>query len=126
MPEIRPIRTERDYEEALARVETLVSASLDSAEGRELDVLVGLGEAYEDKHFPMECPSPVAAIEFCMDQRGLGPRDLVPFIGGSAEVSQVLAGKRKITISMARALHEELGIPAESLLGGSSMSSDDL
>lgn len=126
MPEIRPIRTERDYEEALARVETLVSASLDSAEGRELDVLVGLGEAYEDKHFPMECPSPVAAIEFCMDQRGLGPRDLVPFIGSSAEVSQVLAGKRKITISMARALHEELGIPAESLLGGSSMSSDDL
>ena len=126
MHEIRPIRTERDYEEALARVETLVSASLDSAEGRELDVLVGLGEAYEDKHFPMECPSPVAAIEFCMDQRGLGPRDLVPYIGSSRKVSEVLSGKRQITISMARALHEELGIPAESLLGGSSMSSDDL
>lgn len=126
MHEIRPIRTERDYEEALARVETLMKAPLDGAEGRELDVLVGLVEAYEDKHFPMECPSSVAAIEFCMDQRGLGPRDLVPFIGSSAEVSQVLAGKRKITISMARALHEELGIPAESLLGGSSMSSDDL
>ena len=126
MPEIRPIRTERDYEEALARVETLVSASLDSAEGRELDVLVGLGEADEDKHFPMECPSPVAAIEFCMDQRGLGPRDLVPYIGSSRKVSEVLSGKRQITISMARALHEKLGIPAESLLGRPSVSSDDL
>lgn len=126
MPEIRPIRTERDYEEALARVETLMGALPDSAEGRELDELVSLVEAYEDKHFPIECPSPVAAIEFCMDQRGLGPRDLVPFIGSSTKVSEVLAGKRQITISMARALHEELGIPAESLLGRPSMSSDDL
>lgn len=126
MPEFRPIRTERDYEEALARVEALMGASPDSAEDRELDVLVDLVEAYEDKHIPMGCPSPEAAIKFCMDQRGLGPRDLVPFIGSRAKVSEVLAGKRPLTMSMARALHEHLGIAAESLLGRPSGSSGDL
>ena len=117
MVEIRPIRTERDYEEALARVEALLGALPDSAEDRELDVLVDLVEAYEDEHFPMECPSPVAAIKFCMEQRGLGPRDLVPFIGSLAKVSEVLSGRRQLTVAMARALHENLGIAAESLLG---------
>ncbi len=82
-----------------------------------MDVLVDLVEAYEDKHIPMECPSPEAAIKFCMDQRGLGPRDLVPFIGSPSKVSQVLSGKRQLTMSMACALHENLGIATESLLG---------
>ena len=117
MPEFRPIRTEQDYEEALARVGALMSASPESAADRELDVLVDLVDAYEDKHIPMGCRSPEAAIKFCMEQRGLDPRDLVPFIGSPAKVSEVLSGKRQLTVSMARALHENLGIAAESLLG---------
>ena len=78
--------------------------------------LADLVEAYERKHVPIDYPSPIAAIEFRMDQVGLTPRDLVPFIGSRAKVSEVLSGKRPITMPMARALHEHLGIPAEALL----------
>lgn len=78
MPDFRRIRTERDYEEALARVEALMGASPDSAEERELDVLVDLVEEYEDKHFPMECPSAEAAIKFCMEHRDLCSTGSVP------------------------------------------------
>ena len=116
MVNVRPIRTEADYEAALARVAELMDAREGTSEGEELDVLVDLVEVYEDKHFPMGYPDPVAAIEFCMDQQGLAPRDLVPYIGSRARVSEVLSGKRAITMSMARALHEHLGIPAGVLL----------
>ena len=87
-----------------------------SSEGDELDVLVDLVELYESKHEPMDYPSPVAAIEFRMEQANLRPRDLVPFIGSRAKVSEVLSGKRTITMPMARALHEHLGVPADALL----------
>ena len=75
-----------------------------------------LSRSTKTEHFPMGYPDPVAAIEFCMDQQDLTPRDLVPYIGTRARVSEVLSGKRPITMSMARALHEHLGIPAEVLL----------
>ena len=116
MVNVRPIRTEADYEAALARVAELMDAREGTSEGEELDVLVDLVEVYEDKHFPMGYPDPIAAIEFCMEQQGLAPRDLVPYIGSRARVSEVLSGKRAITMSMARALHEHLGIPAGVLL----------
>ena len=116
MANVRPIRTEADYEAALARVAELMDAREGTAEGEELDVIVDLVEVYENKHVPMGYPDPVAAIEFCMDQQDLSPRDLIPYIGSRARVSEVLSGKRPITMSMARALHEHLGIPAEVLL----------
>ena len=116
MAEVKPIRTESDYASALARVDELMDAEVGSPEGDELDVLVDLVELYESKHEPMGYPSPVAALEFRMEQQGLAPRDLVPFIGSRAKVSEVLSGKRSITMPMARALHEHLGIPAEVLL----------
>ena len=116
MAEIKPIRTEADYAAALARIDELMDAEQGSPEGDELDVLADLVEAYESRHVPIDYPSPVAAIEFRMDQAGLAPRDLVPFIGSRAKVSEVLSGKRPITMPMARALHEHLGIPAEVLL----------
>ena len=116
MGNIKPIRTEADYEAALARIDELMDAEPESPEGEELDVLADLVELYETKHVPMGYPSPVAAIEFRMDQAGLSPRDLVPFIGSRAKVSEVLSGKRAITMPMARALHEHLGIPADVLL----------
>ena len=116
MAEVKPIRTESDYAAALARVDELMDAEVGSPEGEELDILVDLVELYESRHEPMGFPSPVAAIEFRMEQAGLTPRDLAPVLGSRAKVSEVLSGKRSITMPMARALHEHLGIPAEVLL----------
>ncbi len=113
---IKPIRTEKDYEAALARIDALMEAEPGSPEFNDLDVLVDLVEHYESKHEPMAYPNPLAAIEFRMEQDGLSPRDLIPFIGSRAKVSEVLSGKRAITMPMARALHEHLGIPGDVLL----------
>ena len=116
MAGIEPIRTEADYKTALARIDDLMDAEPGSPEGRELDVLVDLVDLYESRHEPTGWPDPVAAIEFRMEQAGLRPRDLIPFIGSRAKVSEFLSGKRAITMPMARALHEHLGIPADVLL----------
>jgi HTH-type transcriptional regulator/antitoxin HigA len=116
MSKIRAIRTEADYKAALARIDTLMDAELDTPEGEELDVLTDLVELYEARHEPMGYPSPLGAIRFRMEQGGLSPRDLVPFMGSRAKVSEVLSGKRPLTMQMARALHANLGIPADVLL----------
>ena len=116
MANVRPIRTEEDYEAALARLNEVFHAEVSTTEGEELELLADLIEHYEDKHYPMDLPSPVAAIEFQMDQMGMTQRDLIPFIGSRAKVSEVLAGKRPITMAMARALHQHLRIPADILL----------
>ncbi len=122
---IKAIRTEADYEAALARIDTLMDAEPGTPEGEALDVLTDLVEHYEEKHVAMGYPSAVAAIEFRLEQAGLSQRDLVPFIGSRAKVSEVLSGKRKITMPMARALHEHLGIPAEVLLQEQGVSLED-
>ena len=101
MAEVKPVRTEADYVAALARIDDLLDAEPGTPEGEELDVLADLVEVYESRHVPIDYPSPVAAIEFRMDQTGLAPRDLVPFIGTRAKVSEVLSGKRSITMPMA-------------------------
>ena len=116
MANVRPIRREEDYEAALVRLDEIFHAEEGTPEGEELEVLADLIEHYEDKHYPMDFPSPVAAIEFQMDQLGMTRRDLVPFIGSTAKVSEVLSGKRPITMAMARALHQHLRIPADVLL----------
>lgn len=112
-PEFRAIRTEEEYEAALARIDEIFDAEMGSAEDEELDDLV---DSYENKHYPIGMPDPISAIEFRMDQANLSQRDLIPFVGSSAKVTEVLSGKREITLSMARALHEHLGIPADVLL----------
>ena len=116
MGKIKAIRNEADYDAALRRIDALMDAEPGTPEGDELDVLTDLVEHYEEKHVPMGFPSPVSAIEFRLEQAGLAPRDLIPFIGSRAKVSEVLSGKRPLTMPMARALHEHLGIPAEVLL----------
>ncbi len=116
MVTISPIRSEGDYEAALDRLGEIFHAEDGTPEGDERDILADLVEHYEDRYHPIAPPDPVAAIEFRMDQAGLKRRDLVPHIGSYAKVSEVLSGKRPITMSMARALHRHLGIPAEALL----------
>ena len=116
MATVSPIRTEDDYEAALARIAEILHAEIGTPEGDELDVLVDLVEMYEDRHHAIAFPSAIAAIEFHIDQHGLTRGDLVPYIGSRDQVSEILAGKRDITMSMARALHRHLGISADVLL----------
>ena len=114
--EIKPIKTKRDYELALKGIEGLMSAKAGSAEGDHLDVLVTLVQAYEAKHFPLDLPDPVEAIKFAMEQKNLTAKDLVPYIGKTNRVYEILSRKRPLTLAMVRKLHEGLGIPAESLI----------
>jgi HTH-type transcriptional regulator/antitoxin HigA len=114
--EIRPIRSKADYRAALKEIEGLMNAGAGTPQGRRLDVLATLVEAWEKKHFPMDLPDPVEAIKFRMEQSGLGARDLVPMIGRLNRVYEVLGRKRALTLPMIRALHEKLDIPSESLI----------
>jgi HTH-type transcriptional regulator / antitoxin HigA len=116
MSKIQAIRTEADYEAALARIDALMDAEPGTPEGEELDVLTDLVELYEARHVPMGYPTVLEALRFRMEQAGLSPRDLIPFIGSRAKVSEVLSGKRSLTMQMARAFHANLGIPADVLL----------
>jgi HTH-type transcriptional regulator / antitoxin HigA len=115
----RLVKTEADYEAALARVDELMSARVGTPEADELDLWVHLVEEYENRHHPMPPPDPVEAIRFRMDQQGLKPADLVPLIGSRSKVSEVLSRKRPLSLAMIRRLHADLGIPAEVLLQGS-------
>lgn len=114
--EIKPIKTDADYRAALKEVESLMSADPNTPEGEKLDILVTLIEAYEHKHFPLDLPDPVEAIKFEMEQKGLTVKDLEPMIGKSNRVYEVLNRKRTLTLRMIQKLHQELGIPAESLI----------
>jgi len=116
MMNIKPVKTEADYEKAQARVDALMDATPDSKEGDELDVLVTLIEKYEAMHYPIDAPNPIEAIRFRMDQYDLKDKDLIPYIGQSGRVSEILSFKRKLTLSMIRRLHTGLKIPTESLI----------
>ena len=114
--DIKPIKTDADYRAALTEIEMLMTAEPDTAEGEKLDILVTLVEAYEKKHYPLDLPDPVEAIKFEMEQKGLTVKDLEPMIGKSNRVYEVLNYKRSLTLKMIWRLHEQLGIPAESLI----------
>jgi HTH-type transcriptional regulator / antitoxin HigA len=114
--EIRPLRTEVDYEAALAEIERLFDAALNTPENDRLDVLITLVEAYEAHHYPIPEPDPVEAIKYYMESRGLSRADLEPYIGGRARVAEVLNRKRALSLNMIRRLYVGLGIPAEVLV----------
>jgi HTH-type transcriptional regulator/antitoxin HigA len=114
--DIRPIKTDADYQAALKEVESLTMAAADTPEGEKLDVMVTLIEAYEAQHFPLELPDPVEAIKFEMKRKGLKVKDLEPMIGKSNRVYEILNHKRSLTLKMIWNLHKGLGIPAESLI----------
>ena len=114
--DIKPIKTNADYQAALTEIETLMTATHNTPEGEKLDVLVTLIEAYEREHFPLDLPDPVAAIRFEMDRKGLTVKDLEPMIGKRNRVYEILNHKRSLTLAMIWKLHKGLGIPTESLI----------
>ena len=116
MAAVRPIRTDTDYEAALAEVETLWGAKAGTPKGDRLDVLATLIDAYENEHYPMDQPDPIEAIKFRMEQQGLTRRDLEGIIGTRTRIAEVLNGRRGLSIAMIRRLNERLGIPADILI----------
>jgi len=110
------IKTETDYKAALARLDELLDAKSETPEGDEFELWATLISTYEKDAFPIDLPDPIAAIRFRMEQAGLKQVDLVPYIGSASRVSEILKGKRSLSLSMIRKLHEGLGIPAEVLL----------
>lgn len=114
---IRPIKSEQDYERVLRRIEQLMEAQPGTKHGDELDVLTTLVEAYEAKEHAICSPDPIEAIKFRMDQLGMTRKDLEGIIGGRGHISEILSGKRGLSIHMIRRLHRQLGIPLESLIG---------
>lgn len=113
---IKPLRTEADYRQALARMEIIFEAQPGSPELDELDVLGTLVCAYEARHYPIPEPDPIEYIKHKMAERGLRQRDLAGWLGGESRVSEVLNRKRKLTAKMMKALHDNLGLSAEVLL----------
>ncbi len=116
MRSLRPLRSEKDYEAALAEVERLWGAKAGTPKGDRLDILATLIEAYEAKHYPMDPPDPIEAIKFRMEQQGLTRKDLERVLGSRTRVSEVLNRKRGLSIDMIRKLHDKLQIPAEVLI----------
>jgi HTH-type transcriptional regulator/antitoxin HigA len=114
--EIKPIKNDSDYEDALAEIERLMDAEPGTPEADRLDVLVALVEAYEAKHYPVPPPDPIEAIRYTMDSRGLTRRDLEPYLGGPSRVDEVLDRRRALSLRMVRRLHTGLGISADVLI----------
>jgi HTH-type transcriptional regulator/antitoxin HigA len=114
--DIAPLKTKQDYRRALKEIEGLMRAKRNTPEGDRLDVLVTLVEAWEQRHYPLDLPDPIEAIKYHMEQNGLAPRDLIPFIGNRNRVHEVLNRRRPLTLKMIQRLHAGLRIPAESLL----------
>lgn len=116
MKNLKPIRTETDYEEALAEIERLWGARTGTPEGDRLDILATLIDAYENEHYPMDPPDPIEAIKFRMEQQALTRKDLEGMLGSRTRVAEVLNRQRGLSINMIRRLHERLGISAEVLI----------
>ena len=113
---IKPIKTEKDYNDAMSEIELLWCSKPDTPKGDKLDVLITLVEAYERANYPIDPPDPIDAIKFRMEQSGLDRKDLEPYIGSRGRVSEVLNRKRELSIKMIRELHTNLQIPLESLV----------
>ncbi len=114
--DIRPIATEKDYEAALAEIRRLWSAEAGSPEAQKVEVLAMLAQNYERAREPLPEADPIEAIKFRMEQQGLTRKDLLPIFGTSARISEILSGKRSLTLDMVKKLHFDLGIPLDSLV----------
>jgi HTH-type transcriptional regulator/antitoxin HigA len=113
---IKLIKTKKDYQQALNRLEVIFDAKPNTKEGDELEVLGLLIETYEKEHFPISYPDPVEAIKFRMEQMGYSQNDLAKVVGLKSRASEILNKKRKLSLDMIRKLHETLSIPTEVLI----------
>ena len=114
--DIKVLKTEADYNQALKRLDKIFHAPADSKEGDEAELLSILIEKYEDDHYPIEPPDPIEAIKFRMEQMGMTKKELAEIIGYKSRVSEIFSRKRKLTLKMIRNLHDQLKIPYESLI----------
>ena len=114
--DIKVLKTEDDYNQALKRLDEIFHAPIDSKEGDEAELLSILIEKYEDDHYPIEPPDPIEAIKFRMEQMGMTKKELAEIIGYKSRVSEIFSRKRKLTLKMIRNLHDQLKIPYESLI----------
>lgn len=113
---IKPIKTKKDYEAALKKIDVLLDAKPNTPNGDLLEILTTLVEAYEQKHFLITPPDPIEAIKFRMEQLGLKQLDLIDALGGKNRVSEILNHRRELTAKMMRELYKKFNIPADSLL----------
>lgn len=113
---IKPIKSEADYQEALRRIDALIDCADGSAEADELDVLSVLVESYETEHHPIAPPDPIDAIRFRMEQTGMSEREVAVYLGGEQTAEAVLNRREPLTLEMIKHLYQQLHIPAESLL----------
>lgn len=113
---IKPIRTEKDYQNALKRIDNLMNAELGSPKGDELEILAILVEKYEEEKFPIDAPDPISAIRFRLEQLGMEQADFARIVGAN-RASEILSGQRAISLSLVKKIHHELRIPYENLLG---------
>ncbi len=114
--DIKPIKTDKDYNQALKRLETIFDAKKGSPEGDELEVLGILVDQYENQHFPIGLPDPIEAIKFRMEQMGYNQTDLANIVGLKSRASEILNKKRKLSLEMIRQLHDRLNIPTDVLI----------
>lgn len=113
---ITPIKTEKDYQKALKRLELVFDAKKGTEKGDELEILSILIDKYENEKFPIEMPDPIEAIKFRMEQMGLKQKDLVQLVGFKSRVSEIMNRKRKLTLDMIRKLNSTLHIPTDVLV----------
>ena len=113
---IQPIKTEQDYDKALAEIEEFWGADEGTENGDKLDILLILVDDYEKIHYPILPPDPIEAIKFRMEQMNLSRKDIEPYIGGRDRVSEILNYQRKLSLNMIRSLHSNLSIPLENLI----------
>ncbi len=114
--EIRPIKTDKDYYQALERLEEIFDAPANSDEGDEAEVLTLLIDNYENQHFPIEAPDPIEAIKIRMEEMNFIQKDLVGIIGGKSRVSEIMNKKKKLTVEMIRKLTDVLGLSSDTLI----------
>lgn len=113
---LKPIKTKKDYEQAVARLEVIFDSKRGTKEGDELEILGILIDQYENEHFPIDLPDPIEAIKFRMEQLGYNQTDLSEIIGLKSRASEILSKKRKLSLEMIRKLHEKLNIPTDVLI----------
>lgn len=120
--ELKPIKTEKDYEKALKRLEVIFDAPANTKDGDEAEILSLIIENFENEHYPIDAPDPIEAIKIRMEELNLKQKDLIGIVGGKSRVSEILNRKKRLTVDMIRELEKMLNIPASVLVNNYQLS----